>query len=912
MPLELPTIALVTGGLALAARLAWGPLPPVAGRPLPPGLARGVLLVLPAWVLLDAALLFCVPHAPGVRTTANDALFFLIDVVGTWSALRASRSAALQPDSRRGWRLLACGVLLLGVGDTVGMYLNAVASANLAATRVPYGASYLMLLAGLLRLPAQRSASELLEFWLDAATVGLAGGLVISHVRPPATGPEGASAAYFVADLVLLVAALAALVGPRQASLRRPVGIFSGGLLAMAGADLFRTFVPGLTVPAAWPDSLAMLAMALMTAGGLAQAAAEPEGDAPPPARSPWLVSLGPRGALLAACGALAFLAGRAWPAPLATLVLGALGLTLLGVARQVVTERQRLRLLTEEAAREGERRLVALVRNASDVILLTGSDGRLRFASPSLLRLLRLTPEESVGRHVSELLAPGQAPAASDLLDEAVRRAGHTARAELLARRHDGTLLYVEALAQSLLDEPAVRGVAVTLRDVDERKRLEQQLERLAFRDPLTGLANRALLGDRLEHALRLARREERWLAILLLDLDDFKHVNDGLGHLAGDAVLVETGHRLLRAVREGDTVARLGGDEFVALLEQVSDQGEAAAVAARLSEALRAPYKVAEREVSISGSIGIALGGPGARSASELLRNADLAMYEAKARGKARVQAFEPGMHASVLSRLDLAHDLRGALDRGEIWVAFQPVVDLGSGRVTGCEALARWTHPERGPLAPAEFVALAESTGLLERLSSQVLERACEQASSWGTAADAPYVAVNLSASLLDDSAFSHRVTAVLRRHGLDPRRLVLEITETALVRAREESLRPLAALRAAGVRLAIDDFGTGYSSLAQLHELPVDVLKIDRRFVEQADVASELLPLLRAIVQMGHALGLEVVAEGVETAGQARALTELGCDRAQGFLFARPLPPEELQALLAAGPLPVPRD
>ncbi len=713
-----------------------------------------------------------------------------------------------------------------------------------------------------------------------------------------------------MADLVLLVAALAALVSPREGGLRRPLGVFTGGLAAMAAADLFRAFVPGLNLSAAWPDSLAMLAMALMTVGALTQACAEPAAEGPQPQRAPWLVSLGPRGALLAACGALAFLAGRAWPAPLAALVLGALGLTLLGVARQVVTERQRLRLLAEEAARESELRLVALVRNASDVILLAGADGRLRFASPSLLRLLRVTPEESVGRAFSELLAPGQAPAASDLLDEAVRRAGQTARAELLARRPDGSLLYVEALAQSLLDEPAVRGVAVTLRDVDERKRLEQQLERLAFRDPLTGLANRALLSDRLEHALRLARREERWLAVLLLDLDDFKQVNDGLGHLAGDAVLVETGHRLLRAVREGDTVARLGGDEFVALLEQVSDEHEAAAVAARLAEALRAPFKVAEREVSISGSIGVALGGPGARGASELLRNADLAMYEAKARGKARVQAFEPGMHASVLSRLELAHDLRGALDRGEIRAAFQPVVDLGTGRVVGCEALARWTHPQRGPVPPTDFVPLAESTGLLERLSSQVLEQACEQAACWGGDGGAPYVAVNLSALLLEDSAFSHRVTAVLRRHGLEPSRLVLEITETALVRAREESLRPLEALRAAGVRLAIDDFGTGYSSLAQLHELPVDVLKIDRRFVEQAGGSSELLPLLRAIVQMGHALGLEVVAEGVETVAQARALAGLGCDRAQGFLFAHPMAPEALRELLAAGPLAVP--
>ncbi len=904
----LPTFVLVLLGLAAAVRLAFGAAPTGPGSQLPARRARALTLVGVAWALGYLVLQALSPLPEAQRVAVSNVLFLPVGAAVTWAALRASQAAALTPVSRLAWRRLAAGLLLLWVGDATGSYAESVLGlADPGHEVVPYLAACPFLLMGLMTFPAQSRAGEWLEFWLDAATVALAAGLVVWHLHPPGNQLEAASAAYFVAEVVVLVAAAVALGRPGEASARIPLRLFSAGLAAVTTADLVRTLVPELAGSATWPDWLAMSAWWFMGVAGLAQAGTAPVPNPPAPVRSPWLSSLGPRAALLAACAALAGLAVSSWGAPLASLLLGALGLTLLGLARQMVTERENLRLLAEQAAREGERRLVALVRNASDVILLTDADGRLRFASPSLLRTLRVTPEESLGRPFSELLAPGQAPAAADLLDEAVRRAGHTARAELLARRSDGSLLYVEVLAQSLLNEPSVRGVAFTLRDVDERKRLEQQLERLAFRDPLTGLANRALLSDRLEHALRLARREERWLAILLLDLDDFKHVNDGLGHLAGDAVLVETGRRLQKAVREGDTVARLGGDEFVALLEQVSDGHEAAAVATRLAESLRAPFRVAEREVAISGSIGIALGGPGARSAAELLRNADLAMYEAKARGKARIQAFEPGMHASVLSRLELAHDLRTALDRGDIHVAFQPVVELESGRVVGCEALARWTHPQRGPLSPAEFVPLAEETGLLERLSTLVLERACEEAAGWSAESSGPYVAVNLSARQLEEGVLSHSVTAVLRQHGLDPRRLVLEVTETALVRAREESLRPLSALRKEGVRLAIDDFGTGYSSLAQLHQLPVDMLKIDRRFVEQAGLASELAPLLKAIVQMGHALGLEVVAEGVETESQARALAELGCDRAQGFLFAHPLEPGAVRALLSAGPL-----
>lgn len=446
---------------------------------------------------------------------------------------------------------------------------------------------------------------------------------------------------------------------------------------------------------------------------------------------------------------------------------------------------------------------------------------------------------------------------------------------------------------------------MAGVINDVTERKILEEQLAHLAFYDSLTDLPNRALFMDRLQHALDRAKRQEENIAVLFLDLDNFKIVNDSLGHEVGDLLLVSVAERLRACLRPGDTVARFGGDEFTILLEHTS-MSEANRVAERIARELKAQFSIGDREVFATTSIGIALNDSAQDQPVDLLRDADSAMYEAKHAGKARHEMYQPSMSARALERLDLENDLRRAVDKEEFVVYYQPKVSLETVRVFGFEALVRWKHPKRGLVPPLEFITLSEETGLIFPIGQWVLKEACRQAREWQDRyPDNPplMMSVNLSPKQFHRPDLVDGVAQALAQTGLDPRSLTLEITEDVLVKDAQLAGAVLGLLKNLRIRIAIDDFGTGYSSLSRLKYLPVDTLKIDRSFVSGLGENSEDKVLVSGMMDLASGLGLDVIAEGVETSRQLAQLRSLGCEMAQGFYFSKPLPSEEISSLLA---------
>ena len=450
------------------------------------------------------------------------------------------------------------------------------------------------------------------------------------------------------------------------------------------------------------------------------------------------------------------------------------------------------------------------------------------------------------------------------------------------------GKLELLEAIAQH---------VSLALTDAKTVNAMVHQ----ALHDGLTGLPNRALFLDRLEHALARAARGGSDVAVLFLDLDRFKAINDSLGHAAGDELLCTVASRIASCMRAADTAARLGGDEFAVLLEDVVSRREALRVAERIIEALSEPVVLAEREMTVGTSIGIAIGRAGAE---DLLRQADVAMYRAKAQGKGSYALFEEGMQAEVVERRELESDLGGALERGELELFFQPILTLASGELAGHEALLRWNHPERGLLGPASFVPVAEETGLIAPIGSFVLRAACRQAAEWLAAGHGLLAMhVNLSGRQLESPRLVDELSAILRETGLPAGRLVLEIAETVLMHDTETTIERLRALRALGVRLAVDDFGTGHSSLRFLNRFPLDVLKMAKPFVDGLEAHTEDPALARAIVDLGAHLGLTIVAEGIEQSAQLAQLRRLGCPLGQGYWFARPMPAGEATAQMA---------
>jgi len=438
------------------------------------------------------------------------------------------------------------------------------------------------------------------------------------------------------------------------------------------------------------------------------------------------------------------------------------------------------------------------------------------------------------------------------------------------------------------------------------ELSRLKEELRHQAYHDPLTGLANRALFAERVEEQL-IAPREGLCTVVLFLDLDDFKIVNDTLGHAAGDRLLAAVADRIRACVRADDLAARLGGDEFAVLLTDEIELERALAVAKRMIDALQVSFPIQGQEISIGGSIGIAVARGNGEHADELLRNADVAMYTAKAAGKRRAAVFEPTMHAAIVARHALSAELKRSMGRGELAVFYQPIVELDTGRIAGAEALVRWRHPTRGLVSPDEFIPLAEENGLILTLGRWVMAEACDTVAAWergpGLAPDF-FLSVNLSPVQLQQAEFISEIESILKATGLAPERLVVELTETAMFQDTEATIAKLASLKQLGVRIALDDFGTGYSSLGYLRRFPVDILKIAREFVIPSDRDAGEWAFAHAIVALGNTLGLRIIAEGIEEAAQADRLRGLGCELGQGFFFARPVEASAIEAAMAA--------
>ena len=571
------------------------------------------------------------------------------------------------------------------------------------------------------------------------------------------------------------------------------------------------------------------------------------------------------------------------------------------------IAEQERISL----ALQESEQRFRSAFNHAAGTALVS-PEGRWLQVNHSLCQMLGFTEQELLATDFQAVTHPDDL--AEDLAStrRLLEECDATRPAEKRYLHRDGREVWVLQSASVVRDQGgAPLHLIFQIQDITDRKRNEELVRFAAYHDALTGLPNRALLTDRLTHAIARARRSADYQhAVLFLDLDRFKVVNDSLGHTLGDALLVQLSRRLEACVRDDDSVARLGSDEFAILLDGIRDSGVPIRVAERIKAALALPFDLDGHEIYTTASIGIAYSTAEYLSSDDMLRDADTAMYRAKSAGKARHEIFDTLMHSSAVELLRLENDLRRALDRGELRVFYQPIVTLATGSVVGFEALARWQHPERGLIPPADFIPLAEETGLIVPLGLHVLREACRQTRAWQDefpSARSLNVSVNLSARQLSQPDLILCVRQALEDSGLAPYCLKLEITETVLMENAGSAIEMLMQLRRLGVQLSVDDFGTGYSSLSYLHRLPIDTLKIDRSFVSRMDEDGESTGIVEIIMMLASKLNKLAVAEGVETQEQARRLTALGCELGQGYFFSPPVCAESAAGLLrGAGP------
>ncbi|MDQ1727817.1 MAG: hypothetical protein QOK14_1862 [Frankiaceae bacterium] len=845
----------------------------------------------------------------------------------------AYRAATEAGRRRKSWALIAAATLSWGAGQSIWSFYEQVLHREVpfpSAADVGYLGFIPLVLLGLLLMPyAELKVATRMRMLLDGLVIGVAILLVSWELilQPTLDGggdstlAQAISFAYPVGDSVAITLALVIVARARHGSEVRMMTILAlaAGTMAFGVGDtgfLVETqngsYASGNSIDLGWAAGFTLIAIASTIGGSSVRGT--------PSRHTQRLSLLAPYGAVVVALVVIAIrlTAGTIPDLFSIGLLLGELALI---VGRQVLTMLEndsltrnlehRVEERTEQLATR-ERWFASLVHNSSDVVLVLDPSGVIDFQTPSAERVFGYGAEALHERHVSSVIAAEDSALVNEVLMRLSDQPSGTSTLELSVRHADGELRNTETTITSLVDDPAVGGFVVTIRDVTERRRLEQQLMHQAFHDELTGLANKALFADRVERALAACARTAAPLAVIFIDLDSFKSVNDSLGHGCGDELLSQVAQRLASCVRPGDTVARFGGDEFAVLVEAMSSEDEALEVARRFRTALHGGFPVGGRDVLIRASMGVAVNRTGLEDVGEMLRNADLAMYQAKAKREGGYQVYEPAMHTSAMTRLELENDLRRALRRGEFHLDYQPTIELQSGKLTGVEALLRWEHPERGDVPPLEFITTAEDIGLINEIGAWVIDEACRQAAIWRVLHDEPFsIAVNISGRQLNSSLIG-QIKEALDAHGVAATSLTLEMTESVLIHHTEEVLTLLGELRAMGIKIAIDDFGTGYSSLSYLSRMPVDVLKLDRSFVEQVATGTQSTELTRTIVALARTLKLSTVAEGIEQDDQLGQLMGMGCSHGQGFLFSRPVSGSAISSMLEqSSGVPLPR-
>ncbi|MBK7705369.1 MAG: EAL domain-containing protein [Acidobacteria bacterium] len=861
---------------------------------------------------------FLAAPTPRERTLVSDLTQALFAVAAFVVTLILARHPRLDAETRLAWKRTA-----LAYGSFAGAQLTWFYYSQIQMVRpfpsladVGYLAFYPLMLIALLSFPAaEQSRLHRRKFILDTISVMIAGTTVVWYfiVLPTIVKNTdfikiGLNIGYVVGDLVLLLGITTILLRRPPEHIRRALLLVVAGLINLLFADLSFAFVTlhglGDSGPfvSIWVTGPFLLIAASLYKYHLATIAPEPLASVAPESFVPkfsWL----PYVAIFVGYGVLVYSATPYWSQPHGIVIVAALILTAIVVLRQITAVKENIRLHSLQAARESESHFRTLIENSSDIVMIFDLHGRITYQSPSVERILGYGQDSLVGEYGFSFIHPEDLPILKDASRQLMREMDVELMRECRFRHFDGSWRILEGIAKIITDdESGARGVLLNARDVNERKALESKIIHQAFHDPLTNLANRLLFKSRVEEALIGAADGEQ-LAVLFLDLDDFKNINDTFGHDAGDKLLIEFTEKLRLCVRARDTVARLGGDEFAILIEGDDVREKAVSVAKRILDNVRQSINVNGFEMKIGISIGIAFKDGGEMTADDLLRNADVAMYAAKGKGKNRHVVFETEMHRNLLAQIELENDLRQAIDNNQLHLNYQPIMNMTTGQVTGMEALVRWDHPVHGLIPPIDFIGLAEQTGLIVPLGRWILLETCLSSKAlFERHGNDLTVTINISGKQLEHPDFIDDLAEVIAKVKINPGNIILEITESTMMEDTESILKLLHRIKSLGIRLAIDDFGTGYSSLSYLQQFPIDILKIDRSFVKGIEASPQKNAVARTIISLSSTLQLATVAEGIENDDQAEILRELGCEFGQGYFFARPMAISEFEALL----------